>query len=47
MKKTGLIFFFLCNVIIVQTTGPTQPEAAGFDPIGSNGMVNLYTGDFN
>ncbi|RFN58804.1 hypothetical protein DZ858_01610 [Marixanthomonas ophiurae] len=30
-----------------QTTGPTQPEAAGFAPIGVDDMVNLYTGDFN
>jgi len=29
------------------TSGPTQPEVAGFQPIGTSNMVDLFTGDFN
>ena len=29
------------------TGGPTQPEVAGFTPIGTSDMVNTFTGDFN
>jgi len=49
MKKLVLIIFCISFAIQVkaQTTGPTQPEAAGFAPIGADDMVNLYTGDFN
>lgn len=28
------------------TSGPTQPEVAGFAPIGTSEMVNISTGDF-
>ncbi|MCG8331790.1 MAG: hypothetical protein MI974_29155 [Chitinophagales bacterium] len=29
------------------TSGPTQPEVVGFQPIGTTGMVDLFTGNFN
>jgi hypothetical protein len=29
------------------TGGPTQPEVAGFTPVGTSEMVNNFTGDFN
>lgn len=49
MKKVIFAILYICIVIKVsaQTTGPTQPEAAGFTPISADDMVNLYTGDFN
>ncbi|WP_338356617.1 hypothetical protein [Yeosuana marina] len=49
MKNIVLVLLFLCydSLLVAQTTGPTQPEAAGFAPIGADDMVNLYTGDFN
>ncbi len=50
MNKVSLIFLFSLlglSYIHSQTTGPTQPEASSFTPIGSDDMVNLYTGDFN
>lgn len=28
------------------TSGPSQPEMAGFEPIGTTDMVDLFTGDF-
>lgn len=29
------------------TSGPAQPEMQGFQPIGANDMVDLFTGDFS
>ncbi|OFY66097.1 MAG: hypothetical protein A3H98_11885 [Bacteroidetes bacterium RIFCSPLOWO2_02_FULL_36_8] len=29
------------------TSGPTQPEVLGFQPVGSSDMVDLFTGDFS
>lgn len=29
------------------TSGPSQPEFQGFQPVGTNDMVNLFTGDFS
>ena len=29
------------------TEGPSQPEVQSFEPIGTNQMVDLFTGDFN
>ena len=28
------------------TSGPTQPEVQGFEPVGTTQMVDLFTGDF-
>lgn len=28
------------------TSGPTQPEVQGFEPVGTTDMVDLFTGDF-
>lgn len=47
MKKISFLFFWLLGYgLVAQTTGPTQPEAAEFQPFGADNMVNLYTGDF-
>ena len=45
--KTLFLLLFILTQLAAQTTGPTQPEAAGFAPVSSSDMVNLYTGDFN
>jgi len=29
------------------TSGPSQPEMQGFEPVGTTDMVNLFSGDFN
>jgi hypothetical protein len=29
------------------TTGPSQPEVQGFEPVGTTDMVDMFTGDFN
>lgn len=52
-RKTA---FCLLLVMLVQlvaptvtyalTSGPTQPETKGFEPIGNSDMVDLFTGDF-
>lgn len=49
MKRLLLVHIIIigCFQSFCQTTGPTQPEASSFAPIGSDDMVNLYTGDFN
>lgn len=53
-RKTA---FCLLLVMLVQlvaptvtyalTSGPTQPETQGFQPIGNSNMVDLFTGDFS
>lgn len=48
MRKTILFLCCLYSILMAgQTTGPTQPEASGFQPVNSNNLVNLYTGDFS
>lgn len=29
------------------TTGPSQPEVQGFEPVGTSDMVDVFSGDFN
>ena len=29
------------------TSGPEQPESKGFQPVGINNMVDLFSGDFH
>jgi len=52
-RKTALLFlliFFIHLVAPLQalaiTSGPAQPEMQGFQSIGSNDMVDLFSGDF-
>lgn len=35
------------SVSLALTEGPSQPEVQSFEPIGTNQMVDLFTGDFN
>ena len=32
--------------VLALTGGPTQPEVHGFEPVGTNQMVDLFSGDF-
>jgi hypothetical protein len=52
----GFTAFVLLNFIfemiqpslsLALTEGPSQPEVQSFEPIGTNQMVDLFTGDFN
>ncbi len=52
-KKIALLFLvnFLFNFLyplraLAITSGPSQPETQGFQPIGSSDMVDLFSGDF-
>lgn len=47
----SLLFCMVANVFLparawALTSGPTQPEVHGFEPIGTSDMVNPFTGDF-
>ncbi len=52
-KKISWVLF---SILVVQTiypaasfalsSGPVQPEAQGFEPVGTTDMVDLFTGDF-
>jgi hypothetical protein len=47
----GLLFLMTSNLILppvclALTSGPSQPEARGFQPAGVSNMVDLFTGDF-
>lgn len=54
-KKTiaaFLLLVFSANLLMpvsvyALTSGPSQPEMKGFQPIGVNDMVDLFTGDFH
>lgn len=56
-KKFKIGPFLLANLVLIQsafpyqsfalTGGPSQPEVQSFEPIGTNQMVDLFTGDFN
>ena len=37
---------FFPTISYALTGGPTQPEVHGFEPVNSNQMVDLFTGDF-
>ena len=34
------------SVALALTSGPTQPEFSGFEPVGTSQMVDLFSGDF-
>src|ERR1700704_4260355 len=54
-KKAIALFLFLAmlvqliipNVSFALTSGPSQPEMKGFEPIGNSDMVDLFSGDFS
>lgn len=53
VKTTARIVFFSLAFQLVAplvasalTSGPTQPEVASFEPVGTTDMVDLFTGDF-
>lgn len=35
------------SAVFALTSGPSQPEMNGFQPVGTNNMVDLFTGDFS
>lgn len=53
-KKPIALFFLsvlgsqllLSNAAYALTTGPSQPEMRGFEPVGTTDMVDLFSGDF-
>jgi len=45
MTTLGFQTFFP-NRAMALTSGPTQPEVAGFEPVGTTDMVDPFTGDF-
>ncbi|HEY8920174.1 MAG TPA: hypothetical protein VIM87_27230, partial [Chitinophaga sp.] len=54
-KRTIAFFFLLIlgtqllvpNSVYALTSGPTQPEMKGFEPVGTTDMVDLFSGDFS
>lgn len=51
VHAVGLVFclvaeLVLPGVVLALTGGPSQPEVANFEPIGTSEMVDLFTGDF-
>lgn len=42
-----LTVFLMTNYGIAQGTGPSSPEAQGFEPVDATDMVNLATGDLS
>jgi YD repeat-containing protein len=48
MKRLFLILLILVasTTLKAQNTGPTAPEAMGFEPVDAQGMVNMLTGNF-
>ncbi len=47
MLLTFLYPIFFPTVALALTGGPSQPEVGGFEPVGTNQMVDLFSGDFN
>lgn len=54
--KRYFAFFMAINILfqvvsptlaLALTSGPGQPEMASFEPVGTNEMVDVFTGDFN
>ncbi len=39
--------FITPNIAYALTSGPSQPEMKGFEPIGNSDMVDLFSGDFS
>ena len=53
-KSIALLLFFVMGLEIVVpfsayalTSGPSQPEMKGFEPIGNSDMVDVFSGDFS
>jgi len=53
-QRVALLMVFLMvyqmfypTVASALTSGPTQPEVKGFEPVGTSQMVDLFSGDFN
>ena len=53
-KKIALVLSFVMvlqfvtpNICYALTSGPSQPEMKGFEPIGNSDMVDLFSGDFS
>jgi hypothetical protein len=53
MKMTAVMLMgiFACqmiypNVAMALTTGPSQPEVQGFEPVGTTDMVDMFSGSF-
>src|SRR5689334_3024013 len=53
LKITSLILIFtftgemlLPLKALALTSGPSQPEVQGFEPVGTTEMVDLFSGDF-
>lgn len=53
--RTRLAWFFIVLMLseiclptaaLALTSGPAQPEASSFEPVGTTEMVNLFSGDF-
>lgn len=44
---TFISIFGLTNGVYAQGTGPSSPEAAGFEPVDASDMVSLSTGDLS
>src|SRR4030095_9639267 len=42
-----ILQFITPNVCYALTSGPSQPEMKGFEPIGNSDMVDLFSGDFS
>src|SRR5260221_3040691 len=42
-----ILQFITPNICYALTSGPSQPEMKGFEPIGSSDMVDLFSGDFS
>lgn len=45
-----MVMFFqliIPNISYALTSGPSQPEMKGFEPIGNSDMVDLFSGDFS
>lgn len=52
-KRIAVAFFTIMlvqtlapNVALALTTGPSQPEMQGFEPVGTTDMVDMFSGDF-
>lgn len=55
-NRRGISFFLLLSILnslfapgvaLALTSGPAQPEASNFTPVGTSDMVNLFSGDLN
>lgn len=53
MKMTAVMLMavFICElvhptIVVALTSGPTQPEVTGFEPVGTTDMVDMFSGSF-